>query len=80
MAELTVEEVYCGEKYNVMGNAFKELISLCESIVTLSDLQTTTELLVCKHTLIAAKKMIEEGGSIPDIAELQSPSLRKEGN
>lgn len=79
MAELTVEEVYRGDKYNVIGNAFKELVNLCESIGTLEDLQTATELLVCKHTLIAAKKMIEEGDSISDIPELQLPSLRKEG-
>ena len=79
MTKLTVEEVYRGEKYNVMGNAFKELISLYEDIGTLADLQTTTELLVCKHTLIAAKKMIDEGNSISDISELQLPSLRKEG-
>ena len=78
MAKLTVEEVYRGEKYNVMGNAFKELMSLYENIDTLADLQTTTEMLVCKHTLIAAKKMIDEGDSISDISELQLPSLRKE--
>lgn len=80
MAKLTFEEVYRGEKYNVMGNAFKELISLYEDIGTLEDLQTTAELLVCKHTLIAAKKIIDEGDSILDILELQLPSLRKEGN
>ena len=79
MAKLTVEEVYCGEKYNVMGNAFKELMSLYENIDTLADLQTTTELLVCKHTLMAAKKMIEEGDSISDIPEFESLSLREEG-
>ena len=79
MAKLTVEEVYRGEKYNVMGNVFKELLSLYENIDTLADLQTVTELLVCKHTLIAAKKMIDEGDSISDISELQLPSLRKEG-
>lgn len=79
MGKLTVEEVYLGKKYNVMGNAFKELMSLYENFDTLADLQTTTELLVCKHTLIAAKKMIDEGNSIPDISELQLPSLRKEG-
>lgn len=78
MAKLTVEQVYRGEKYNVMGNAFKELISLFEDIGTLADLQTTTELLVCKHTLIAAKKMIDEGNSISDISKLQLPSLCKE--
>lgn len=80
MAKITVEEVYRGDKYNVMGNAFKELISVCEGIGTLENLQTTTKLLVCKHTLIAAKKMIEEGDSISDIPELQLPSLHKEGN
>lgn len=78
MARLTVEEFYRSDKYNVMGNAFKELIYLLEGIGTLKDLQTATELLVCKHTLIAAKKMIEEGDSISDIPELQLPSLRKE--
>ncbi len=79
MAKLTVEEVYRGEKYNVMGNVFKELLSLYENIDTLEDLQTVTEMLVCKHTLIAAKKMIDEGDSISNISELQLPSLRKEG-
>ena len=80
MAKLTVEEVYRGDKYNVIGNVFRELMSLFKDIGSLEDSQTATELLVCKHTLIAAKKMIEEGGLIPDIAELQLPSLRKEGN
>lgn len=79
MAKLTVEEVYRGDKYNVMDNAFKELVNLCESIGTLEDLQTARELLVCKHTLIATRKMIEAGDSISDIPELQLPSLRKEG-
>lgn len=60
MAKLTVEEVYRGDKYSMMGNAFKELMSLCEGIGTLDDLQTATKLLMCKNTLIAAKKMIEE--------------------
>lgn len=80
MARLTVEEIYRGDKYNVMGNAFKELMNLCEGLGTLENLQTTTELLVCKHTLITAKKMTEEGDSISDIPELQLPSLHKEGN
>ena len=80
MAKLTVEEIYRGDKYNVIGNVFRELMSLFKDIGSLEDSQTATELLVCKHTLIAAKKMIEEGGLIPDIAELQLPSLRKEGN
>lgn len=79
MAQLIFEEVYRGEKYNVMGNVFKELMDLCINISTLEDLQTTAELLVCKHTLIAAKKIIDEGDSILDILELQLPSLRKEG-
>lgn len=73
MAKLTVEEVYRGDKYNVMGNAFKELMSLYKGIDSLEDLQATTELLVCKHTLIVAKKMTEEGDSISDIPELRLP-------
>ena len=80
MAKLTLEEFYRGDKYNVMGNVFKELMSLFERTGTLENLQTTTELLVCNNTLIAAKKMIEEGDSISDIPELQLPSLHKEGN
>lgn len=79
MAKLTLEEVYRGDKYNVIGNVFKELMSLFERNGTLENLQTATELLVCSHTLITAKKIIEEGDSILDIPELQLPSLRKEG-
>lgn len=79
MAKLTVEKIYHGDKYNIMGNVLKKLMSLFERTGTLEDLQTATELLVRRHTLIAVKKMIEEGDSISGIPEVQLPSLCKEG-
>lgn len=49
MAKLTVEKIYHGDKYNIMGNVLKKLMSLFESTGTLENLQTATKLLVCKH-------------------------------
>lgn len=56
MAKLTLEEVYRGDKYNVIGNVFKELMSLFERNGTLENLQTATELLVCKTHIDSSKE------------------------
>jgi len=63
MAKLTLEELYYGEKYNIMGNAAAEMLrrGVCE------DEQTQVELCLVKHTLLAAKRMAQEGDEVDEI-------------
>lgn len=61
MAQITVEELYHGEKYNIMGNAVAELMT--EGKET-NDTRTALELLIVKHTMIAAQKMQESGDTV----------------
>lgn len=61
MAQITVEELYHGEKYNIMGNAVAELIT--EGKET-TDTRTAMELLIVKHTMIAAKQVLENGDTV----------------
>ena len=60
MAKLTLEELYYGDKYNIMGNAAAEMLRrrVCE------DEQTQVELCLVKHTLRAAWHMKEEGDEV----------------
>ena len=60
MARLTLEELYYGEKYNIMGNAAAEMLrrGVCE------DEQTQVELCLVKHTLLTAWRMQEEGDEV----------------
>ena len=60
MARLTLEELYYGDKYNIMGNAAAEMLrwGVCE------DEQTQVELCLVKHTLLTAWRMKEEGDEV----------------
>ena len=53
MAQITIEELYHGEKYNIMGNAVAELMA--EGKET-NNVRTALELLIVKHTLLAAQQ------------------------
>ena len=60
MAKFTFEELYYGDKYNIMGNAAAEMLrrEVCE------DAQTQVELCLVKHTLLVARRMKEEGDEV----------------
>ena len=60
MAKFTLEELYYGDKYNIMGNAVAEMLrrGVCE------DEQTQVELCLVKHTLLTAWRMKEEGDEV----------------
>ena len=53
MARITIEELYHGEKYNIMGNALAELMT---EVKETNDARTALELLLVKHTVLAVKK------------------------
>lgn len=60
MAQITVEDVYRGERYNVMGEVMKDLSA--HGIMNGYDERTWLEMLLVKHSLIAAERIIKESG------------------
>ena len=52
MASYTVEKLYYGEKYNIMGNAAAEIMTAGIPGDS-EELRTQTELCLVKHTLLA---------------------------
>ena len=61
MAQITIEALYRGDEYNVMGNAVAELMTERKET---NDTQTTLELLLVKHTVIAVQKAQANGDTI----------------
>lgn len=62
MAQITLKELYHGEQYNIMGNAIAEYLST--GGLWQQDTNTNLELLIVKHTLLAAQRMQEKGDSV----------------
>ena len=79
MAKYTLEEIMCGEKYNIESDVFMEVFRLVEQKFEAKTIREQLNMIYVKHALLTAKRMIEEGDSISDIPELESLSLRKEG-
>ena len=72
MARMTVEEVYNGEKYDVMSAATVEYLT--NGRPAEYDERTWVEMLIVKHALIAADKMKLEGDSISGMTDTEPPS------
>ena len=79
MAKYTLEEIMCGEKYNIESDVFMEVFRLVEQKIDAKEIREQLNMIYVKHALLTAKKMIEEGDSISDIPEFEALSLRKEG-
>ena len=78
MAKYTLEEIMCGEKYNIESDVFMEVFRLVEQKADAKTIREQLNTIYVKHALLTAKKMIEEGDSISDIPEFETLSLRKE--
>ena len=72
MARITVEEVYRGEKYDVMSAAMADYLT--NGHPAEYDERTWIEMLIVKHTLIAADKMRNEGGLISGMTDAEPSS------
>ena len=72
MAQITVEEVYNGTKYEVMSLAVAEYLR--NGRPAEYDEQTWMDMLIVKHALIAAEKMKIEGDSISGMTDCESSS------
>ena len=79
MAKYTLEEIMCGEKYNIESDVFMEVFRLVEQKADAKMIREQLNMIYVKHALLTAKKIIEEGDSISDIPEFESLSLREEG-
>ena len=60
MAKLTLEDLYYGDKYDIMGKVVVELLRGGKH----ENEQTQIELCIVKHTLLAAQRMALEGDEI----------------
>lgn len=72
MARITVEEVYNGDKYDVMSAATADY--LMNGRAAEYDERTWLEMLLVKHALIAAEKMKNEGDTVSGMTDDMSSS------
>lgn len=73
MARITVEDVYRGEKYDVLSAAGAEFLT--KGRPAGYSRQTWLELLLVKHTLIAANRITREGDWIGGMTPMSRPFL-----
>ena len=79
MAKYTLEEIMCGEKYNIESDVFMEVFRLVEQKADVKLIREQLNTIYVKHAMLTGKRMIKESDSISDIPEFESLSLRKEG-
>ena len=72
MARMTVEEIYRGEKYDVMSVATADY--LMNGLPAEYDDRTRLDMLLVKHALIAAEKMKNEGDTVSGMTDDMSSS------
>ena len=60
MAKLTLEDLYYGDKYDILGKVVVELLRGGKH----ENEQTQIELCIVKHTLLAAQRMALEGDEV----------------
>ena len=65
MAKFTIEELFYGDKYGVMGQVIKSLLENPPKDVT-TDLIAYCELEIVRQTLIAVEKMKKNGDCIAE--------------
>lgn len=72
MARMTVEEIYRGEKYDVMSTATADY--LMNGRAAEYDERILLDMLLVKHALIAAEKMKSEGDTVSGMTDSVPPS------
>ena len=60
MVKLTLEDLYYGDKYDIMGKVVVDLLRGSKH----ENEQTQIELYIVKHTLLAAQRMALEGDEV----------------
>ena len=67
MAQLTIEQIYNGTKYDVMSAVVSEYLK--NGKPKDYDERTWIELLIVKHSITAAHKMQKEGDTVSDMTD-----------
>ncbi len=55
MAKYTLEEIMCGEKYNIESDAFMEVFRLAEQKADAKLIREQLNMIYVKHALLTAK-------------------------
>ena len=71
MAQLTIEQIYNGTKYDVMSKVLSEYLKNGQPKEY--DERTWIELLIVKYSINAAYKMQKEGDTVSDMTDDVSP-------
>jgi len=66
MAKYTLEDIMCGEKYNIESDVFMEVFRLVEQKADAKTIREQLNTIYVKHALLVAKKMHDEGDCISD--------------
>ena len=66
MAKYTLDEIMCGEKYNIESDVFMEVLRLVEQKAYAKAIREQLNTIYVKHALLVAKKMYDEGDCISD--------------
>ena len=72
MAQISIAEIYSGEKYGVMSAAIADYIR--NGRPAEYDERTWLDMLLVKHTLITADKMKNEGDTVSGLTDNVPPS------
>ena len=64
MAKITIEELFYGDKYGIMGEVVKQVFARRDEFV--ADPHTFRELEIVRQTLIAVEKMKKNGDCIAE--------------
>lgn len=73
MAQISIAEIYGGEKYGIMSAAVGEYLRDGRPLVY--DERTWVDMLLVKHALIAAEKMRQEGDTVLGMTDDVSSSF-----
>ena len=76
MAQISLEEVYRGEKYDVLSAVGADLLR--NGCPKEYDAQTWLEMLIVKHALLTAEKMKKEGDVVSGLTDAESLSCYAE--
>ena len=66
MAKYKLEDIMCGEKYNIESDVFMEVFRLVEQKIDAKTIREQLNTIYVKHALLVAKKMYDEGDCISD--------------
>ena len=76
MAQLTIEQIYNGKRYDVMSEVVSKYLK--NGRPKEYDERTWIELLIVKHSINAACKMQKEGDTVSGMTDDVSPSFYAE--